>query len=223
MKPNTLAMATCALLLAAGAAHAQTAGTWMLRGGLMNITPKVDSGNLSASSLPGTQIDSDGDSGLAGGLTYMLTNNWALDVPLALPFTHNLTGAGAIQGVGKIGETKSLPMSVFGQYRFGEANAQFRPFLGAGLTYAKFYKERGTATLTAITGGTSSNPTTLSLDSKLAVSIQAGATVALNERWFVEGTVVKTFLKTTGTLSTGQTIDVKLNPLTLCLGVGYRF
>ncbi len=222
MKLNPLGMA-CAFLLAAGTAHAQTAGTWMLHGGVMNITPKVDSGNLTASSLPGTQIDSDGDTRLAGGITYMLTNNWSVEVPLALPFTHNLTGAGAIQGVGKIGETRSLPMSVFAQYRFGEASAQFRPFVGAGPTYAKFYKERGTATLTAITGGTSSNPTTLSLQSKLAMSLQAGATVALNERWFVEGTVVKTFLKTKGTLSTGQTIDVTLNPLTLAVGVGYKF
>nr|WP_315188120.1 OmpW family outer membrane protein [uncultured Albidiferax sp.] len=222
MKPHPLALA-CALLLAAGAAHAQTAGTWMLRGGLTHIAPQVDSGNLSASSLPGTQIDADGDTRLGGGITYMLTNHWAVDLPLALPFKHKLTGAGAIQGVGKVGEVQALPMSVFGQYRFGEANAQFRPFVGAGLTYAKFYKERGTATLTAITGGTSSNPTTLSLDSKLVMSIQAGATVALNDRWFVEGSVVKTFLKTHGALSTGQTIDVKLNPLTLCLGVGYRF
>lgn len=222
MKLNTIGMA-CAFMLVAGTAQAQTAGTWMLRGGVMNITPKVDSGNLTASSLPGTQIDSDGDTRLAGGITYMLTNNWSLDVPLSMPFRHNLTGAGAIQGVGKIGETRSLPMSLFGQYRFGEANAQFRPFVGGGLTYAKFYKERSTSTLTAITGGTSSNPTLLSLDSKLAMSILAGATVALNDRWFVEGTVVKTFLKTKGTLSTGQTIDVTLNPLTLALGVGYRF
>ena len=155
----------------------------------------------------------------------MLTDNWSLDVPLALPFKHNLTGAGAIQGVGKIGETRSLPMSLFAQYRFPEANAQFRPFVGAGPTLAKFYKERSTATLTAITGGTSSNPTTLSLDSRLALSIQASATLALNDRWFVEGSVVKTFLKTRGTFSTGQTIDVTLNPLTLTLtlGVGYRF
>ena len=195
----------------------------MVRGGLMNVSPKVDSGNLTASSLPGTQIDSDGDTRLAGGITYMLTNNWSLDVPLALPFTNNLTGAGAIQGVGKIGETKSLPASLFGQYRFGEPTAQFRPFVGGGLTYAKFYKERGNATLTAITGGTSSNPTTLSLESKLAMSFLVGGTVALNDRWFVEGTVVKTFLKTKGTLSTGQTIDVTLNPLTLALGVGYKF
>jgi len=222
MKLNTTGIAA-ALLLAAGAAHAQSAGSWMLRGGLTNINPSVDSGNLSASSASGTKIGSDDSTRLAGGVTYMLTDHWAVDLPLALPFKHNLTGDGAIAGAGKIGETKALPISLFGQYRFGETNAQFRPFVGAGLTYAKFYKERGTAALTSITGGSPSNPTTLSLQSKLGLTLQAGATVTLNERWFVEGMVSKTFLKTRGTLSTGQTIDVTLNPNTFCLGVGYKF
>ncbi len=222
MKSNTIGLA-CALLLAAGVAQAQTAGTWTARGGLTRITPQVDSGNLSASSLPGTQIDADGDTRLSGGITYMLTDHWAVDLPLAMPFTHDLTGAGAISGAGKIGETRSLPFSLLAQYRFGEPAAVFRPFVGAGLTYAHLYKERGNATLTAITGGTSSNPTTLAMESRLGVSMQAGARVQLNPRWFVEGAVIKTFVKTRGTLSTGQSIDVTLNPLTLCVGLGYAF
>ena len=222
MKTTPLCLAL-AVLLSAAAAQAQTAGTWMLRGGVMNITPDVDSGNLSASSLPNTQIDSNGSTRPSGGITYMLDDHWALDVPIAVPFKHTLTGAGSIAGAGKIGETKALPITLLGQYRFGEANAQFRPFVGAGLTYAKFFKERSTATLTAITGGNASTPTTLSLESKLGLTLQVGGTLALNERWFVEGMVAKTFVKTTGTLSTGQTIKVTLDPLTLSLGVGYRF
>lgn len=222
MKTNHICVAL-AVLLSAAAAQAQTAGTWMLRGGVTKITPDVDSGNLTASSLPNTQIDANGSTRPSGGITYMLDDHWAVDVPIAVPFKHTLSGAGSIAGAGKIGETKALPITLLGQYRFGEANAQFRPFLGAGLTYAKFFKERSTATLTAITGGTASNPTTLSLESKLALTLQVGGTLALNERWFVEGMVAKTFLKTTGTLSTGQTIKVTLDPLTLCVGVGYRF
>jgi outer membrane protein len=222
MKIQTATVALT-LVLAAGAVQAQTAGTWMVRGGVMNITPSVDSGDLSASSLPHTKIDADGGTQLAGGITYMVDDHWAVDLPLALPFKNNLTGDGAIIGAGKIGETKSLPMSLFAQYHFGEANAQFRPYVGAGLTYAKFYKERGTAVLTAITGGSSSNPTTLSLQSKLAPTLQVGGTVALDEHWFLEGMVAKTFLKTRGTLSTGQTIDVTLNPTTVSFSVGYKF
>jgi outer membrane protein len=222
MKFQTTCLAAT-LLLMAGAAQAQTAGTWMVRGGITNITPAVDSGNLSASSLPNTKIDSNGNTQLGGGITYMVDDHWAVDLPLATPFTHNLYGAGAISGAGKIAETKALPISLFGQYHFGEANAQFRPYVGAGPTYAKFYKEKGTAVLTAITGGSSSTPTTLSLESRLGLTVQVGGTVTLNERWFIDGMIAKTFVKTRGTLSTGQTIDVTLNPVTVAVAVGYKF
>jgi len=63
----------------------------------------------------------------------------------------------------------------------------------------------------------------LSLESKLGLTVQAGATFALNERWFIDGMVAKTFVKTRGTLSTGQTIDVTLNPVTVAVAVGYKF
>ena len=88
----------------------------------------------------------------------MITDNWSVDLPLALPFTHTLTGAGAIAGVGTIGTTKALPITMCGQYRFGEAKSTFRPYLGAGLTYAYFYDENATSTLNALSGGTPSNP-----------------------------------------------------------------
>ena len=214
---------TLAVLLATGAAQAQTTGTWMLRGGVMNVTPDVSSGDITAPGLPGSKIDSNGNTQPGGGITYMVTDHWALDLPLALPFKHTISGAGVIAGTGKVGEVKALPMTLLGQYRFGEADAKFRPYLGAGLTYAKFFKERGNGTMTALTGGTSSVPTTFSIQSKLALTLQVGGTVALNERWFVEGMVAKTLLKTRATFSTGQTVDVKLDPLVLSLGVGYRF
>lgn len=220
---NTFKLSLAVLALAAGAAHAQTAGSWLVRGGATQISPDVTSGNLTAPSLPGTQADIKSNTQLSGGVTYMLRDNWSIDVPVALPFKHDIVGMGAIAGVGKIGEVKALPVTVFAQYRFGAPTATFRPYLGAGPTYAKFFKEKSTATLSALTGGTPANPTTLSVESKLALSVQLGATFAINDRWFVDGSVVKTFLKTRTTLSTGQTLDAKLDPVSLSLGVGYRF
>ncbi len=220
---NTFKLSLAVLALAAGAAHAQPAGSWLVRGGATQISPDVTSGNLTAPSLPGTQADIKSNTQLSGGVTYMLRDNWSIDVPVALPFKHDIVGMGAIAGVGKIGEVKALPVTVFAQYRFGAPTATFRPYLGAGPTYAKFFKEKSTATLSALTGGTPANPTTLSVESKLALSVQLGATFAINDRWFVDGSVVKTFLKTRTTLSTGQTLDAKLDPVSLSLGVGYRF
>lgn len=124
----SLAGAVAALALTlSGGAQAQTAGSWLVRAGATQISPQVTSGDLSAPSFTGTKVDVRADTQLAGGITYMLTDHWAVDVPLALPFKHDVIGAGAIAGVGKIGEVKVLPMTVFAQYRFLEANARVRP------------------------------------------------------------------------------------------------
>ena len=221
---QTLKLSLVALALVAGsAAQAQSAGTWMARVGATGIYPQVSSGDLSPPAWPNTQTDVSSDWSLGGGITYMITDNWSVDLPLALPFTHTLTGAGAIAGVGTIGTTKALPATLFAQYRFGDAKAAFRPYLGAGLTYAYFYDENATNTLNAVSGGTPSNPTTFSIQSKFALSVQAGATYAFNERWFLDGVVGYTWLKNTTTLSTGQTQPMTLNPVSVAVAVGYRF
>lgn len=211
------------VLAAAGGAQAQTAGSWLVRGGVTQISPQVTSGNLTPPSFTGTQVDVGSDAQLSGGITYMLTDNWAVDVPLALPFKHDIMGAGAIAGVGKIGEVKALPMTVFAQYRFLEPTARVRPYVGLGVTYAKFFKERGTAVLTGLTGGNPSRPTTLEAESRFGLTPQVGVSVALNDRLSLDVAYYKTFVKTRNTLSTGQTIDVKLNPNVFALGIAYRF
>jgi outer membrane protein len=222
MKKNfKLSLVTLALV-AGSAVHAQSAGTWMARAGATGIYPQVTSGNLSPPAFPNTQTDVSSDWTLGGGVTYMITDNWSVDLPLALPFEHTLTGAGAIAGVGTLGTVKALPVTLFGQYRFGEAKSAFRPYLGAGLTYAYFYDENSTNTLSAISGAGSAQ-TTFSIQSKFALTVQGGATYAFNERWFLDGMVSYTWLKNTTTLSTGQTQQMTLNPVAVALAVGYRF
>jgi outer membrane protein len=220
MKHNKKWLVTATLLGLSSLASAQSAGTWMARVGVTTIAPQVTSGDLSPPAFTGTKSNVLSATQLSGGITYMLTDNVSLDVPLALPFKHDLEGAGAIQGVGKIGEVKSLPLTAVVQYRFLEANAKFRPYVGLGATYAKFYHAQGTATLSALTGGT---PTTLSVQSKMAATSELGATFAIDDKWFVNGFVSKTFLKNTTTLSTGQTLAMTLDPLAYGVCVGYKF
>jgi len=214
---------TLAALAAACGASAQSAGTFQIRMGAIHIAPSVKSGDLSSPSITGSKVDVDSATQLGGGITYMLTDHIAFDLPLALPFKHKISGDGAVAGVGVIGSTKSLPASLFVQYRFGEAKAKFRPYVGGGLTYAKFFKEKTTNRLSAITGGTPETPTSMSIQSKLAPTLIVGGVYSINERWFLEGTVGKTFLKNRTTLSSGQTITTRLNPTMAALSVGYRF
>ena len=210
-------------LACASLAHAQTAGSWMVRAGATTIKPNVDSGDLSTPSLAGTKADINSASQVSGGITYMYTDNIAFDLPLALPFKNDIIGAGAIEGVGKIADVKSLPATVLAQWRFMPAKSAFRPFVGVGLTYAYFYGARGTSALTAVTGGNPAKPTTLSVGSKFAPILQLGANMAVDKNWFVNGSYTYTPLTATTTLSTGQTLESKINPGSFSLSVGYLF
>lgn len=216
-------LGAAATLLTAGSAFAQSAGSVVVYAGAAQIKPQVESGDLTAPSLAGTKVDVKKASSFVGGVTYYWTDNISIDLPIAAPFKHDVVGAGAIEGTGKLGTVKSLPMTLLAQYRFGDASSAFRPFVGAGPTYGYFFKPRATATLSGITGGTPSNPTTLSMKSRLGATLELGAAYNVTKDWSASLSVTKTFIKTTGSLSTGQTIETTLDPVSIKFGVGYRF
>ena len=217
-----LALAAVLSLGTCGIAAAQSAGDWLVKAGINNIAPKVDSGDLSAPSLSGSKVDVKSATSLIVTATYMLTDAVSFEFYAGLPYKHDVEGDGAIKGVGKIGSVKQVSPTLFGQYRFLGASAPFRPYVGLGLTYAYFYGEEGSGTLTALTnpGGP---PTTLSSSSAFGLSPQIGGTVKLGDRWFADAAVTKTFIKNKTTLSTGQTIDTKLDPISVNVSIGYRF
>jgi outer membrane protein len=215
--------AAAALCAAAGSAGAQTAGSIIVRGAVTQIAPDVLSGNLTAPSLIGTRTDIQSDTQPTAGITWMWSDHIALDLPLSAGYKHDIVGDGAIAGVGKIGQVRALPITLLVQYRFFGAGNDLRPYVGLGPTYAKFYKARSTAALTALTGGTPASPTTLAIDSKWALTGQLGVTWAFTPKWSADANVTKTALKTRVTLSTGQTLDATLDPWSYAVGVGYKF
>ena len=222
MKQLVAALLAVPVLCAVSGAQAQSAGTWQVKAGINTITPKVTSGDLSAPSLPGTKIDVDAATSLILTATYMYTDNLSVEAYAGLPYRHDIKGAGAIAGAGNLGTVTQVSPTVFGQYRFGGPSSSFRPYVGLGLTYAYFYGDEGSGTLTALTnpGGP---PTTMSTDAAFGLSGQVGATYDLGDKWFLAGGVIKTYLKTTANLSTGQSIDLKLDPLSVSFAIGQRF
>jgi outer membrane protein len=222
MKPNTSIIAAVLAIVAIPIASAQSAGTWLGRVGVTTIAPQVTSGDMTAPSFAGTKTDVSSANQVSGGVTYMYSDNISIDVPLALPFTHKLYGAGALAGAGQIGEVQALPLTVFFQYRFMEADSQFRPYIGLGATYAYFFNEKGGAALTAMTnpGGPT---TTIKVDSKFTVTPQIGLTYAINDKLFVDVFYSKSMLQTRNTFSTGQTLDVTLDPASYGITVGTKF
>ena len=215
-------LAAVAAMTVATGASAQSAGTWMAKVGLNKITPHVDSGDISAPALPGTKADVKADTKPILTFAYMITDNISAEMILGVPYKHDLMGDGSIKGTGKLGTAEALPPTAFIQYRFFQPNAMIRPYVGAGLTYAYFQKETGSGQMTALLapGG---KPVTYRMDNKLTGSLVVGSTVAINERWFADVAVVKTYLKTKAKFSTGQTQDIKLDPVAVSISIGYNF
>ena len=224
MKKKVIASALVAgaALCGAGAAHAQVAGDVMVQLGWDKIMPKVKSGDLSAPSLPGSKIDIKSASALFLTATYMVTNDISVEVLGGLPYKHDVVGAGSVSGLGKIGSVHQIAPTLLLQYRFLPADSPVRPYVGAGPTFAKFYDAKGSPVLTQVTnpGGP---PTTISTESAWGGTLQAGANYKVDKHWFIDASILKTYISTKATLSTGQSASARLDPVAINASVGYTF
>lgn len=211
-----------AALACAGGASAQSAGQFTVKFGFNQLTPKVESGDISAPALPFTKADVERDIQPVVIIAYGLTDNISLEGALGTPYKHKIIGDGSIAGTGELGTVEALPPTLFAQYRFFAPTATFRPFVGVGATYAYFMKERGSGKLTALTnpGGPA---TTFDIDNKFTYTAQVGLAMNLSERWFADVTVNKSRLRTDVHFSTNQSQHMKLDPVAVVLAVGYKF
>jgi outer membrane protein len=223
MKKHAIAatLATAASLLATGA-QAQTAGSMEVQMGWNKITPHVKSDNLSPPSLPDSKIDVGSASALLITFTYMWTDNVSLEFLGGLPYKHDIEGVINGQNIGKIGSIHQVSPTLLFQYRFLSAEAPVRPYVGAGPTYAIFYGSEGSAALTAMTnpGG---EPTTIGSDRSFGGSVQVGLAAKLNQNWFIDASAIKTWITSSTPLSTGQSINAHLDPVSVNISLGYKF
>lgn len=224
MKNNLKIAAALLALAAAGAAQAQYLPKgWSVGLGATTVSPNTASGALSAPSAPNTQIDVGSDTQPTLWVRGMFGDHFGVELPIGAGFRQDINGAGAISGVGRIGSIKALPITLLGQYHFLAPDAQVRPYLSAGMTYAKVSDARGSATLSALNPINPTGGTGLSVESKWGAAVGGGFTLNVRDNWYVDASYLRVFLKTTARLSSGQTISAKLNPDVIRVGVGYRF
>lgn len=204
--PGRLLSVAAVAALAAGAvmapsdAVAAEEGRWLIRGGVTQVAPKSDNGNLSAGA-----ISVDDRIGPSVNVAYFINPNWAIDVLGALPFKHDFSLNGAAAG-----STKHLPPTVTLQYHF-MPRAQVQPYVGAGLNVTLFMGEE-------LDSGND-----LELDPSFGLSAQVGLDVPINPRWRV-GLDARYIDIDTDASVDGQGIGtIKIDPLVYSLNLGYRF
>ena len=110
---------------------------------ILNISPDVGSNQIMDSNgdpfLPPAGIDVDDGYSLGLDITYMVTNNFGVELMLDTTSKHDITGTGNLDGL-NIGDVTVLPPSVIAVWHFMPSN-NIRPYVGAGVNYTFFLSE----------------------------------------------------------------------------------
>lgn len=201
---------TLALALAGTAMAAP--GDLAVRLGAAHVNPNDDSGELSG--VAGAEVSVDSATSLGISLTYMAGERIGIGVLGAWPFEHDVKGAGALAGAGKIAEVKHLPPTVTLQYHLAP-DASVRPFVGAGLNYTRFFSEETTGPISGAS---------IDLDDSWGWALELGVDADIGQGWFLSGQVWYVAIDTTAMLGDGLgRIDVDIDPWVFMVGAGRRF
>jgi outer membrane protein len=204
----TVTSALALMLGVAGFAHASDVpdGKFMIRARMINVNPSNDGGSVSL----GGKAKVGDDSVPEIDATYFFTPHIAAEL-IAATTTHKVnTVRGSSVDLGKV---RLLPPTLTAQYHF-DPLCNFKPYVGAGITYAHFYDSEHAPALGSV-----------KYDDKFGVALQAGTDYRISKHVYLNADVKKIFVKTNVSVNNGATATAKanLNPWVVGAGVGYRF
>lgn len=221
MKKNLLARAWIGALLGAlgatcalPAAAQEAQGNWLLRARAVRIDTANHSDAIGALAVPADAIHVNDKTIPEIDVTYFFTPNIAAELVLTVPQKQRVTIAqSALGGPVDIGSFKHLPPSLMLQYHF-IPNGTVRPYAGIGLNY------------TRISSVNLAVPTVGRLDlehNSFGLALGAGVDIAIAKNVFVNFDVKKVQIRTDVSLNGTKLSTVKVDPLLIGVGIGYRF
>lgn len=211
MRPLVLA----ALALAAvPMAQAQSfkAGDLLVRGRVVYLDTankdSIDAANIEVSKKTIPEVD----------FTYFFSPNLAAELVLTYPQKHDISAtipSLSITSMTKIGSVKHLPPTLSVQYHFTDFGA-IKPYVGAGLNYTRF----SSVDLPQTTALGS-----LKIDkNSFGLSLQVGADYVIDSKWSVNLDIKKVQIRTDlKSGAAGNLGTIKIDPLLVGVGVGYKF
>jgi len=138
-------------------------------------------------------------------ISYFFTPNWAAELVLTFPQKHDVFLDG-----GKIGSFKHLPPSLLLQYHFTNSTP-LKPYVGAGVNYTRI------SSVNLLNGGAD-----LENDS-FGLAVQAGVDYQLDKNWSLNFDVKKVQIRSDVFIGGAKASRVKVDPVLIGVGVGYRF
>ncbi len=231
-KQLVIAVAAATMAMGALSVNAYEQGDIILRAGIVTVAPDADSDPIvlpdPVGTLPsGVDVDDDTQISIIG--TWMMSDNWGLELLAATPFEHDIK----VVDLGiPAGSTKHLPPTLSLQW-YPRGNAEgWQPYFGVGVNYTAFFDEEVSPVLGGALGdllGVTSAK--LSLDDSVGLAVEAGVDVPLNEKWSLNLGVWYIDIGTTADIDVGfadgsnatVSFDVDIDPWVYNIGVAYKF
>lgn len=228
MKTSTLRAAISVAALAAIplTALSHNKGDLIIRAGAATVDPDESSSLIRAAGtgLAATSAGLNSDTQLGLTVSYMLTNNWAIEILAATPFEHEISSKG-LEGFGvfTLGTVEHLPPTLSLQYFFDIAGSNFHPYAGIGLNYTLVLDEELSNDVKVGLNGT-----TLDVDDSVGLSVQVGFDFELDKHWMINAAIWKIDIDTEGTIGTTDannpiTVDVEIDPWVYMVSAAYKY
>jgi len=189
------ALAACGM----GAVQAQQAeGPWMVRARAVHL-------DMANKDNTGLGLTVDNKTIPEVDVSYFFTPNIAAELILTVPQKQTVSSNGT-----SIGTFKHLPPTLLLQYHFTGLTG-YKPYVGAGINYTDISKVDllgGAATLDSHSWGG---------------ALQAGVDIPLDKNWSINFDVKKVYIKTNVYAAGVNAGTLKLDPMLVGVGLGYRF
>ena len=206
MKKSVLAVALVSLVSISSqvCAHQIQEGSWLVRVRAVHLDPAnksdpiggagaADRLTINSKTIP--EID----------ISYFFTPNWATELVLTYPQKQKVFLDGT-----EIGTFKHLPPTLTLQYHFTPQKT-ISPYVGAGINYTRM------SSVKLLNGAADLE------NSSVGLALQAGVDFKFDKNWSLNLDVKKVQIRSDVNTATGQLSALKIDPLLIGVGVGYRF
>jgi outer membrane protein len=224
----TLALGV-AVALAASGAYADEGTPNDIRAGLYYVNFETSATDISGPYTPsGLKIHVDSIETLYLAYVRTLSTHLAVELAFGYPPLTKTEGRGpatlgSVPYSGQIISTARWfsPTALF-EYVFGDSNSRFRPYVGLGVNYTRFFDRVSTAAGDAASGG----PTSISLPAAVGPAGTVGVSYKISDRFHVYASYSVAQVNTKLTADTAgilRTSEVHFWPNALVVSAGYSF
>jgi outer membrane protein len=204
MKKQAIVLALAALGIVATQAMAQQS-PWQIRARVVHVNPADKSDGGGPLALPADAITVSSKTIPEIDISYFFSPNIAAELILTYPQKHDVYVAGT-----KVGTFKELPPTLTLQYHFAPGS-KFSPYVGAGVNYTNISSVKlmdGIADLE---------------HSSFGLALQAGVDFKIDKNWSINVDIKKVQIRSDVMAGGVKVSAVKVDPLLVGVGVGYRF